>query len=112
MKKLKKLILALCILGFIQFTASAQTGNQANDLIKEGVDLHNQGKYAEAIDKFDQVLKTDPEKDYANYELAFSLYASKKPNDAIPHLEKAAKSANASLTVAAYSLLASIYDET
>jgi len=111
MKKLHKLLFTLCILCFIHLSATAQNSNAANDLIKQGVDLHNQGKYADAIDKFNEVLKTDPENPYANYEIAFSLYASKKPNDAIPHIEKAVKSNNPSLNVAAYCLLASIYDE-
>ncbi|OCX51822.1 hypothetical protein BEL04_17580 [Mucilaginibacter sp. PPCGB 2223] len=88
-----------------------QAIGQSNDLIKEGITLHNQGKYAEAIDKFNEVLKTDPENGYANYEIAFSLYASKKPQDAIPHLEKAVRSDNKSLSVTAYCLLASIYDD-
>jgi tetratricopeptide (TPR) repeat protein len=101
-KKYYKLLVLVITCCCVHFSATAQ--NQTNDLIKQGVDLHNQGKYAEAISKFEGVLKTDPEK-------AFSLYASKKPEDAIPHLEKAVKSTNISLSVAAYALLASIYDE-
>jgi tetratricopeptide (TPR) repeat protein len=111
MRNLSKLLLALTILCCIHFTAIAQNSNPANDLIKQGVALHNQGKYAEAVDKFNEVLKTDPQNEYANYEIAFSLYASKKPKEAIPHLEIADKSTNTSLSAAAYSLLASIYDE-
>ena len=111
MNNLYKLLLTLTVSCFIQFAVLAQGNNQANDLIKQGVDLHNQGKYAEAIDKFTEVLKTDPDNGYANYEISYSLYASKKPKEAIPHLEKAVQSANASLNVAAYCLLASIYDE-
>jgi len=108
MKNLHKLffIVAICC---AHFSAIAQSSN--NDLIKQGVELHNQGKYAEAIDKFTEALKNDPENEYANYEVAFSLYASKKPKDAIPHLQKVVKSSNTSLSVTAYSLLASIYDE-
>jgi tetratricopeptide (TPR) repeat protein len=108
-KKYYKLLVLVITCCCVHFSATAQ--NQTNDLIKQGVDLHNQGKYAEAISKFEGVLKTDPENGYANYEMAFSLYASKKPEDAIPHLEKAVKSTNISLSVAAYALLASIYDE-
>lgn len=111
MKKWYKLALVftICFCGHLKILA--QSGNATNDLIKQGVDLHNQGKYADAIDKFTEALKSDPENEYANYEIAFSLYASKKPQDAIPHLQKAIKSNNKSLSVTAYSLLASIYDE-
>jgi tetratricopeptide (TPR) repeat protein len=93
------------------FSAIAQSNNANGDLIKQGVELHNQGKYAEAIDKFNEALRNDPENEYAHYEIAFSLYASKKPKDAIPHLQKAVKSGSTSLSVTAYILLASIYDE-
>ncbi|OKS84949.1 tetratricopeptide repeat protein [Mucilaginibacter polytrichastri] len=110
MKNLHKLLILLSVCCFIHL-ADAQNTTPTNDLIKQGVALHNEGKYAEAIDKFNEALKADPENGYANYEVAFSLYASKKPNDAIPHLEKATKSTNAELSVAAYALLASIYDE-
>jgi len=109
MKNMHKLLLVPIIFCAIHLTATAQ--NPTNDLIKQGVAFHNQGKYAEAIDKFNEALKADPDNAYANYEIAYSLYAFKKPNEAIPHLEKADKSTNTELSVAAYVLLASIYDE-
>jgi tetratricopeptide (TPR) repeat protein len=109
MKNLHRLLFVLSIFCLTHFAASAQ--NPTNDLIKQGVDLHNQGKYADAIDKFKEALKADPDNGYANYEIAFSLYAFKKPNDAIPYLQKAVKASNAKLSVASYALLASIYDE-
>lgn len=111
MKTSRKLLLTLVLFIFIGSCSFAQGNNQANDLIKQGVDLHNAGKYDQAIAKFNEALKADPANGYANYELAFSLYASKKPNDAIPYLEKAAKSSSTSLVVPAYALLAAIYDE-
>ena len=100
------LLLLLCALNLF-----AQD-NKANPdtLMRQGIALHNQGKYAEAIEKYAEVLKADPENVFANYETAFSLYASKKQQDAIPFLEKAIKSNNDNLKVAALCLLASIYD--
>lgn len=41
-------------------------------LIDEGVKLHDAGKYDEAIEKYAQVLKENPDCDQAIYELAFS----------------------------------------
>jgi tetratricopeptide (TPR) repeat protein len=111
MKHLQKFTLTFTLLACIGFSALAQNPNATNDLIKQGVDLHNQGKYADAIDKFNEALKADPENVYAHYELAFSLYSSKKPKEAIPHLEKAVKADKKDLAVAACSLLASIYDD-
>lgn len=108
MKHLAKLLLSLIILCSVSLSAKAQ---DANDLIKQGVALHNQGKYAEAIDKFAEILRTDPDNPYANYEMAFSQYAAKISKEAIPHIEKAIKATDTQLSVAAYCLLATIYDE-
>lgn len=105
-------ILVLFFVVFLPFTSLyAQNADDTQSLIKQGIALHNQGKYPEAIEKFKAALKTGPENAYANYELAFSLYASKKPAEAIPYLEKATKTDNAKLSVPAWCLLGSIYDE-
>lgn len=106
-----KLFLAVSVAAFFCFRVSAQNSNLASDLIKEGVDLHNQSKYTEAIVKYAEALKIEPENSYANYEMAFSLYASKKFTEAIPFLEKAVNATNKSVSVGAYCLLASIYDD-
>jgi Tfp pilus assembly protein PilF len=110
MKYLRTLLPVIILICSARFSAEAQT-TDAGDLIKEGIALHNQGKYAEALDKFNTVLKTDPEHAYANYEMAFSLYVSKKGKEAIPYLQKAVKSTNENISSGAYALLASIYDE-
>ena len=107
MKKLRALLFTTILLSGINLSANAQQ----SDLIKQGVTLHDQGKYSEAISKFEEVLKTDPDNYYANYEIALSLYTLKKPAEAMSHIEKAVKSNNSKLNVAAYCLLASIYDE-
>jgi len=101
----------IVLLFFGAANLSAQD-NKANPdtLMRQGIALHNLGKYAEAIEKYAEVLKADPENSSANYETAFSLYALKKQQDAMPFLEKAIKSNNDNLKVAALCLLASIYD--
>ena len=109
MQTYRKAIL-IFLLAIGTFAASAQD-NPNDALMKEGMALHNQGNYAGAIEKYNAVLKADPENGYANYELAFSLYASKKGAEALPYLDKAVKADQPKLTVAAYSLMASIYDE-
>lgn len=105
MKNLQKLLIALALLSGFNYSAYAQS-----DVIKQGIELQKQGKYAEAIAQYNEALKTDPENEYANYQIAVSLNSAKRPNEAIPHLDKAAKSTNTAISVAAYTLLAAIYD--
>ncbi|RKR82314.1 tetratricopeptide repeat protein [Mucilaginibacter gracilis] len=111
MKRLHKLLFIIALIIHYSVSAKAQNNNTATELIKQGVALNNEGKYAEAIDKFNEVLKNDSENEYANYQIAFSLFTFKKPKEAIPHIEKAIKSNNATLSAAAYCLLATIYDD-
>lgn len=93
--------------------AIAQDANNVNDLIKQGVELNDQGKYADAVSKYTEALKIDPENVKANYEMAFALSVSGKGNDGIPYIEKAIKgSTSTTLTAACYEVLGSIYDDT
>jgi tetratricopeptide (TPR) repeat protein len=107
MKTIK--ILAI-ILIFVCNTAFAQNNEDAKALVKEGVQLNDQGKYAEAIEKYNQALKIDPGNIYADFELAYTLFISGKGTDGIPYLQKVI-AANTSLTAGAYDLLGTIYDK-
>lgn len=94
------------------FSAFAQDNSALTDLIKQGVQLNDKGKYTEAIDKYREALTIDPENVQANYEIAFSLFSSGKGDDGIPYIEKTIKgSASPSLTAASYDLLGTIYDQ-
>lgn len=86
-----------------------QNNEDAHALVKEGVQLNDAGKYAEAIAKYDEALKLDPNNLYADFEMAYSLFASNKGDDGIPYLQKVI-TAGTSLTPGAYDLLGSIYD--
>lgn len=88
----------------------AQTTSDANALIKEGVTLHDAGKYDEAIAKYKAALKIDPENMSANYELSFTLFSSNQGKEAIPYLEKVIASQDG-LKAQACDLLGSIYDD-
>ncbi len=107
MKTIKILAVLLAI---VCNAAFAQGNEDAKALVKEGVQLNDQGKYAEAIEKYNQALKIDPGNIYADFELAYSLFALGKGNDGIPYLQKVI-AANTSLNAGAYDLLGSIYDK-
>ncbi|WP_018626709.1 tetratricopeptide repeat protein [Niabella aurantiaca] len=62
---------------------SGQDSVRVKTLMMEGIRLHDQGRYADAIKKYDEVLTADPANIVARYEKAYSLMASKKYEEAI-----------------------------
>jgi len=109
MKSLLKILLSLAII--IKFSvALAQNGDDAQSLNKQAVQLNKEGKYAEAVEKYNQALKIDSTNVYTNYGIAYSLLASGKGKEGIPYLKKVIN-ANTKLTAWAYDLLGSIYDK-
>src|SRR5471030_601042 len=97
MRSLRKTIL------FIMLTLAfnsvlAQNEDEARALIKEGVALNDQGKYTEAIEKYNQALKADTGNIHANYQLAFSLFKMDRSKESISYLQKVIKTST-TLTV-------------
>lgn len=110
MKKFAFLFMLLCC----GINAMAQNDNSAEitKLIGEGVSLNDEGKYEEAIKKFDKALKLDPKNATASYEKAFTLYSRGDKDKAKKLLEKSVDKVTPNLDYAAiYMLLATIYDE-
>lgn len=81
---------------------------EAEALIRQGTALHDAKKYDEAIAKYDEALKIDPDNAGAMFEKGFSLAASGKTDLAIPILEKVAAT---NQVASAYDVLGSIYDD-
>jgi tetratricopeptide (TPR) repeat protein len=103
-----KLPITLLLL-FCSITIFAQgKKTEANALIKQGAALHDAGKFADAIAKYDEALKVDPDNTGATYEKAFSLHALGKDDEGIPLLEKVIKE---NTEPGAYNLLGNIYDD-
>jgi tetratricopeptide (TPR) repeat protein len=61
----------------------AQNTAKARQLVKEGVQLHDEGKYAEAIGKYDAALAEDASYFSAWYEKSFSLSALGKSEEVV-----------------------------
>jgi tetratricopeptide (TPR) repeat protein len=83
---LRKSVLLLIIILCFSFSALAQeitapklepveTTEKHRQLIREGVALHDQGDYAGAIGKYQQVLSENPHDVEAMYELSFAYFA-------------------------------------
>ncbi len=69
----------------------ALTNQHEQAIIDEGIALHNQGKYEEAIAKYKQVLEKSPGNVLAMYEMAFSFFAAEKYDDALKTADEGAR---------------------
>jgi tetratricopeptide (TPR) repeat protein len=103
LKSMKSTFLSLLLVAFTT-TIFAQ-----NDPIEEGVKLHDEGKYAEAIKKFEEALKADAKNMSANYEMANTYNAMQEYDKAIKFADKviASKSESAG---GAYMIKGTAYD--
>jgi tetratricopeptide (TPR) repeat protein len=107
MKRLQKICVVI-LLTLVVNSAFAQNEDEARSLIKAGVALNDQGKYTDAIEKYQQALKADTGNLHANYQLAFSLFKLDRSKESIHYLEKVVKGNN-SLNGPAYDLLGLCY---
>lgn len=58
---------------------------KVKELIEEGIRLHDEGKYPEAIAKYKAALEFDGRSALANYELAFSFFRNQQYDSAIKY---------------------------
>src|ERR1700748_109515 len=107
MKYIKYLIICLFITVACGKTL-AQNTDDARALVKEGLKLNDEKKYAEAIDKYHQALKIDTGNMFASYQLAYSLFLSDKGAEGLPYLQKVITS-DEKLRAASYDLSGLIY---
>jgi len=107
MKTYHKLFLILILL-FAKAAAFAQT-DDPKVLLKQGIALNDSGKYDQAIAKYEQAIKIDPNYQDAWYEKSYTLFTSGKEKQAIPSLEKVIQLNPSSAQ--AYDMLGSIYDD-
>lgn len=93
------LFIILIIIGSL-WQISAQQNVQ--DIIREGVKLHDQEKYREAITLYEKALKLNPQSMSAMYEMAFSYLALKELDNTLKYSTKVINSNNKNLLVKAY----------
>ena len=72
-----------CLLVLISSIAFAQNPSMAKQLVLEGVTLYDEGKYAQAISKYDDALKVDKDNFFALAEKAMTLVATKNYEESI-----------------------------
>lgn len=106
--KFLKLSIPLLLLSGYAF-AQANPTYIADSLLNEGSRLGKAGKYAEAINNYQQALKLKPNNEKALCQFGFLLHAAGKDAEAIPYLQKLT-GGTGSYAVNGLNLLGSIYD--
>lgn len=101
MKKL--LLLTLSLVTFIVFDTHCQNIS-IDELINEGVELHDAGEYEEAIDRYLEVLERDRTSILAIYELSLSYLALKDYENALEHSSWVIASEHDQLSAGAYAV--------
>jgi tetratricopeptide (TPR) repeat protein len=74
-----------CLFFFITYNSLLSQVDQLKELVKEGIEYHDQGDYTKAISKFKAALELDSNSDLANYEISFSYYLLKEYELAAKH---------------------------
>lgn len=74
-------------LSFCLFIASTLFGQEdkLKELISQGIEYHDQGKYDEAISRYKAALELDKKSTLANYELSYTYFVTKQYDDAIKY---------------------------
>ncbi len=100
---MKKIRIIPLLIYFISFAGFAQN-KSAQVLIDEGVKLHDESQYRQAIQKFEEALRVNPQSTKAMYELALSYLKSKDYRNASKFSTQVINSNDKSLSVGAYTI--------
>lgn len=102
MKKIIFFILLLIISSTLFY--SYGQNNTVEELIHEGVDLHDEGNFKEAIEKYNEALQLDSTSVHAIYELSLSYLALQDYQNALKYSTHVIDSGDEQLSVGAYAV--------
>lgn len=87
---MKKTIGIILLLLISTITVNAQS-DELNELVKKGVEQHDNGQYEKAIETYKSALKIDKKSPLVHSEIATTYFAMKKYDEAIKHADKVIK---------------------
>lgn len=96
------LLIASCVM--LLSTGIYAQNPTIEELIQEGVDLHDEGEYEEAIDRYLEVLEVDSTSMLAFYELSLSYLALKDFENALDYSTRVIDSKHEQLATGAYAV--------
>lgn len=95
---MKKIYILLLFVTYISATFAQQ---KIDELIKQGIDLHDNNQYVKAIQKYAEALEINPNSEEAIYEMAFSYLELKQYEYAIKLAKMLYNSQNKELAIGA-----------
>ena len=81
--------IVLTVASILLATTAARAAPADRELIREGVDLHDAGRYAEAIERFQRALQAAPHDELALYELANTYFYARQLDRCVETAQKA-----------------------
>jgi tetratricopeptide (TPR) repeat protein len=81
-------ILSIIIVFILTFNFTLFAQKELENIVREGIELHDSGKFAEAISKYEEAAKIDPQSTLVNYEIANTYMAMKEYKKAVKYAEK------------------------
>ncbi|MCI5082992.1 MAG: tetratricopeptide repeat protein [Saprospiraceae bacterium] len=106
MNKLLQIFLFICCIHFAQ----AQVSDEVQQLVEQGVALHDSEKYDEAIEVYRKALEIDEESGLVLYQLGYAYYAQGNYRKAKTFARKCLKTKQSKFMADAYVMLGNIYD--
>lgn len=76
------------LFGFIfllLFSINSYSQSEIENIVKEGIQYHDNGEFDKAIQSYEKALKIDPKSSLVNYEIALSYFSKGEYKEAIKH---------------------------
>lgn len=101
---MRKIIVLISFLIIVSSSTLLAQNISVEELIQEGIELHDAGEYEEAIDRYNEALEIDSTQMLAIYEISLSYLAMKDFENALLYSTQVIESGNEQLSPGAYAV--------